>query len=99
MEDCFHGKVNVRVLLDLATGGTAILSFTTVFSRFASTFAFAGIFALASIIPCFASALPLARILAFTSMFPFFLICQDVRGGGWCSGNASGVRRNSEGPG
>jgi hypothetical protein len=24
-------------------------------------------------------------------MFPFVLICQDVRWGGWCSGNASGV--------
>jgi hypothetical protein len=32
-------------------------------------------------------------------MFPFVLICQDVRWAGWCSGNASGVRRNSEGPG
>jgi hypothetical protein len=99
MEDCFHGKVNVRVLLDLATGGTAILSFTTVFSRFASTFAFAGIFALASIVAGFASTLSLAGILPFTSMFPFVLICQHVRGVGWCPGNSSGVRRDSEGSG
>jgi hypothetical protein len=32
-------------------------------------------------------------------MFPFVLICQDVGWGGWCSGNASGVRRDSEGSG
>jgi len=99
MEDCFHRKVKVTVLQDLATGGTAILSFTTVFGRFASTFAFAGIFALASVIPGFASTLSLARILALASMFPFVLICQDVQGGGWCSGNASGVRCDSEGSG
>jgi hypothetical protein len=99
MEGCFHRKVKMGVLLDLATGGTAILSFTTVFGRFASTFAFAGIFALTSVIPGFASTLSLARILAFTSMFPFVLICQHVRGGGGCSGNTSGVRRNSEGSG
>ena len=83
MEDYIHRKVKVRILLDLATGGTAILSFTTVFGRFASTFALAGIFALAAIIAGFASTLSLARILTFTSMFSFVLICQDVRGGYW----------------
>ena len=52
--------------LDLATGGATILSFTTVFSRLASTFAFAGIFALASVIAGLASTLSLAGILTFT---------------------------------
>jgi hypothetical protein len=70
-----------RLKLDLATGGTAILPFATVFGRFASTFAFARIFALAAVIAGFASTLSLAGVLTFTSMFPFVLLCQDVRGG------------------
>jgi hypothetical protein len=85
--------------LDLATGGATILSFTAVFSCLASTFAFAGILALASVIAGLASTLSLAGILTFTSMFTFVLISQHVRGVGWCPGDTSGVRRDSEGSG
>jgi hypothetical protein len=88
-----------RLLTKLTASGTTILSLATVFGCFASTFALAGIFALAAIIAGFASTLSLARILTFTSMFTFVLICQNVRGGDWRSGNASGVRRDGEGPG
>jgi hypothetical protein len=66
------------ISLGFPTRRTAILPLAAIFGGFASTLAFAGVFALATIVAGLTSALSFARVLALAAVFPFVLVRQVV---------------------
>jgi uncharacterized BrkB/YihY/UPF0761 family membrane protein len=82
LNDKLTKKRESRLFIYFPTRRATVLSFTSILSGFAATFAFTRVFSFAPVVTGFASALSLASILPAATVFAFILVGQSRRRGG-----------------